>query len=136
MLQLYNKEIYLIAGDQHVRIMRCCNIVRDDNLSVEDIILRDATWEETRQAIESGRLDHLMYVGQTFWKKRPYISTVGYNFDNPSKKFFQDDSIRFTVGGIYLQNERCTMHDIIKYARADQAVQWFKERGLTICPLK
>ena len=136
MLQLYDKTIYLVVGDRAIKLARHHNIIRDDEFVLDETPLENATWEQTKRAIENHQLSHLMYVGKTFWRKRPYISAVVCPLDGPAPKFFQDDSVRFSVYCIYVQDECYTMNDVIKHARADQAVQWFKERGMTVCPMQ
>lgn len=136
MLQLYYKSIYLVAGDKRFKLAHHSDYIRDDKLDDGEFLIQDATWSEMKQAVENGKLAHLMYVGETFWKKRPYISAAGYHLDVDVPKYFEDDETRFSVICVYVLDKHYTMNDVMKHARADQAVQWFKERGLAVCPMQ
>lgn len=136
MLQLYYKSIYLVVGGRRFKLTQNSKVLRDDQLVDGDFLLHDASWTETKEAIDNGGLVHLMYAGRTFWKKRSYISASGYFYDDNIPKFFEDNTTRFSVVRVYVLDKHYTMNDVMKHAHADQAVQWFKERGLAVCPMQ
>lgn len=136
MLQMYYASTYLLVGDQRFKINRSSSFIRDDQLDEGEFLLKDATWGETKAKIENGELSSIMYSATTFWKKRPYISAAGYYCDDDIPKFFENEETRFSVVRVYVLDEYYTMEDVMKHASADQAVQWFKERGLSVCPLQ
>lgn len=136
MLQMYYASLYLkVNGEIAGKLLGGVVKLRDDGEELIELVLDRVSWEELYDEIVNGKMAHYMFVGETFWKKRPFISGAGfYGEDIP--KYFEDDVNKFTVAWVYRLNEYYTVNDVLKHAKADQAVQWFKERGMTACPLQ
>ena len=134
MLQLYMKSIHLIVNNEHVALLsRSSNIVRDDQMPTEEWMVQDATWDEMWTLLESNKLP-VTYRSTTWPRKREYISAVGYYSNSYIPKYFRESNPVFSIVVVYVLNKYYTMEDVMKKATADQAVQWFKERGLAVCP--
>ena len=71
--------------------------------------------------------------GKSFWKQRPYVR-VHYWWED-SKRYYLDKH------AVHLKTEwnvatKITVKDIIQNASAEDAIEYFKERGLTVCPME
>lgn len=136
MLQMYYASLYLkVNGEIAGKLLGGVVKLRDDGDDLVELVLDNVSWKELYDEIIDGKASHYMYVGNTFWKKRPYISASGFcSEDLP--KYFEGDTSKFTIAWVYKLDKHYTVNSVLKHAKADQAVQWFKERGLSVCPLQ
>lgn len=136
MLHLYKRSTYLIVnGEPHTKLQYNVTILRDDTEPDGEFLIKDATWQEMfKRAQNDG--SKWMYADQTFWKKIPYLVPSAIYWDDPMPKFFEDDTTRFSVVHTYVLDKHYSMQDIMKVSNADLAIQWFKERGMAVCPLQ
>lgn len=76
-----------------------------------------------------------VYYGETFFKKRPYLS-IRYRKDpNRPVKYFAGDFQHIAFCPIYVEIEHPTLGYIMKYSDAEKAIEYFKERGMNMCPI-
>lgn len=136
MLHLYKRSTYLIVnGEPHTKLQHNVTVLRDDTEPDGEFLIKDATWQEMfKRAQNDG--SKWMYADQTFWKKIPYLVPSAIYWDDPAPKFFEDDTTRFSVVHTYVLDKYYSMQDIMKVSNADLAIQWFKERGMAVCPLQ
>lgn len=136
MLHLYKRSTYLIVnGEPHTKLQYNVTVLRDDSEPDGEFLIKDATWQEMfRHAQTDDR--KWMYADKTFWKKIPYLAPSAIYWDEIAPKFFEDDTTRFSVVHTYVLDKYYSMQDIMKVSNADLAIQWFKERGMAVCPLQ
>ena len=136
MLHIYKKSTWLVVnGELEVRLQYGSSVLRDESETDGDYIIKDATWHDMYQHSQSDDWKW-MFAYKTFWKKIPYLIPSATYWDESPPRFFEDDTTRFSVVNLYVLDKYYSMQDIMKVSNADRAIQWFKERGMAVCPMQ
>ena len=136
MLHIYKKSTWpVVNGELEVRLQYVSSVLRDESETNGDYIIKDATWHDMYQHAQSADWKW-MFAYKTFWKKIPYLIPSATYWDESPPRFFEDDTTRFSVVNLYVLDKYYSMQDIMKVSNADRAIQWFKERGMAVCPMQ
>ena len=73
---------------------------------------------------------------RTLFRKRPYIKVYKGRFDENSRYLKPGDFKEFSYVDVFTEWNGCSLEWIMKHAPAERAIQYMKERGLSVCPLQ
>lgn len=76
-----------------------------------------------------------VYAGVTIFLHRPFIE-VGEFYRSEYKRLFAKDVHSFSYKIISEEMNHVTLEWIMQHLSAEQAIQYFKERGMSVCPIK
>lgn len=76
-----------------------------------------------------------VYAGMTMFLHRPFIE-VGEFYRSEYTRLFAKDVHSFSYKVISEEMRHVTLEWIMKHLSAEQAIQYFKERGMNVCPIK
>lgn len=105
--------------------------IRDDSAPQQRIELDKADWK----TVYAVSLDGIT-VGETFFRHKPYIKVYCGWFDDSPRTLRPRDFKEFSYVNVYTEWSRCSLEWIMKNASAETAIQYMKERGMNVCPLK
>ena len=134
MLKVYRVGTYFkIDGEEPTRIGRTGYRICEETDESGTMYLNKASWDEVYENI--GVTANGVRTGTTLFRHRPYIEVfIGWP-DDP-RRFYKGDFKEFTYLDVYTEWEECTLEWIMKHASAEQAIQYMKERGMTVCPMQ
>lgn len=131
MLKVYRVGSYYKVDDEE--LTRCGDTgytIREELTEETEICLNKVPWETVR---EHPHLNGIV-IGETLFRHRPYVE-VYENWDE-GRRFYQSDFKEFSYVYVYTEWENCSLEWIMQHASADKAIQYMKERGMTVCPLQ
>lgn len=105
----------------------------DGEAQEKQIIFERKHFNEAYDLIERLRPDGL-YCDTTLFG-RPYIGVDGWNCRTP-QKLFPKSVYTLSYKLVYKEVKYATLDWISEHLTADEAIQYFKERGMTVCPIK
>ena len=131
MLKVYVvKSWYKVDDEQWKRGSRHGYMIREETTEEGKLHFHKASWDEVYD--KSNLAD--IWVGQTLFRRRPYIE-VHHGWDD-TRRFYRGDFREFTYMDSYDEWKECSLEWIMKHASAEQAIQYMKERGMTVCPMQ
>lgn len=98
------------------------------------IILKDATFEQAFERFEK-KPDHNIFSSRTFILRRPYLHLCKEWLAEPID-LFQKDFSSISIIEINEEKKDVTLKWIMGHLSADKAIQFLKERGMAVCPIK
>ena len=106
--------------------------VTDEDLPETELLLDDVSFQEAYDYL------HNKYISgartcKTFFKGRPQLSLLYFN--TIDRKYIKKCK-GFSLCAENRLRENVTLDWILKHLEADQAIQYLKERGMEICPIK
>ena len=138
MLKIYNvKSFYQIDRQQWEECGHIGWTCQDETQIEEEIvILNEVPFYHAFDTIEAdpGSFDGL-YIGQTMFRRRPYIK-IGGAFVSDYTRYFSQNAHTISYKVVYLEKKNITLEWIMKHLSADKAIQYFKDRGINICPIQ
>lgn len=99
----------------------------------EVIKLDRCSFSEAYQSIPNLQLNGV-YVGKTAFRHRPYIAVNSWGIYDP-RRFYAKDANTISYKQVFREKEYVTLEWITKHLSSDKAIQYFKERGMSICPI-
>lgn len=111
---------------------------KEEREVIPEILLADhLNWQDMKRLIEaapSGILDGFE-IKKTFFFKRPYISvSVGW-WPNEIGRLYQNNPHTISYRVLRKENTSISMEWILENLPADKAIQYFKDRGMSVCPI-
>ena len=100
----------------------------DSEVQKEKIILDRCPFDKAFQEIYNHYFNGL-YADETMFLHRPYIGVCG-SCRSRGMKIFANDAHTISVKTIYREREYVSLDWIAKHLTAEQAVQYFKDRGV------
>lgn len=131
MLKVYNVYKYVsIDGGDWRKLDYSGYKITDEELS-ECIMIDNASFADTREYLKNNSC-FLMFNDETFFRRKPIIK-INYNdaWEYATYKHFNTLSYKI----VYKERKMVTMQWLMEHASADQVIQYFKERGITTCPM-
>lgn len=111
----------------------------DDAKIPEVLVIANAIdWELMRDRLESENADIYegLYMAHTFFRRRPYIRAWHREWPEDSVcKLFPKDFKTISYRTTYKERRYVSVEWIFEHLHADDAIQYFKDRGMTICPI-
>ena len=106
--------------------------VTDEDLPETELLLDDVSFQEAYDYL------HNKYISgartcKTIFKGRPQLSLLYFN--TIDRKYIKKCK-GFSLCAENRLRENVTLDWILKHLEADQAIQYLKERGMEICPIK
>lgn len=100
-------------------------------------VLENASFEQAFERFEKNP-SHNIFSSRTFILRRPYLHLhrdVMELFSKPTDLFKKDF---FSISIIEINEEKngVTLEWIMEHLSADKAIQFLKERGMAVCPIK
>lgn len=109
----------------------------ESSVATETIRANCVDWHEMARLIETspyGWFDGLV-TDKTFFRKRPYIRAFRCGWHDEAWRFFPKDFKTISYRVLYEERSYVSMEWIFEHLSADKAIQYFKERGMNICPI-
>lgn len=100
----------------------------------ELILLNKCDFTNARREICEKHLDGV-YSGETTFRHRPFIA-VKRSYSTECEKFFAEDVHSFSYKIIYREMNDITLEWIARHLTTDEVIRYFKERGMSMCPIK
>lgn len=97
-------------------------------------ILKDASFEQAFEHFEK-KPDHNIFSSRTFILHRPYLHLCKEWLAEPID-LFQKDFSSISIIEINEEKKDVTLEWIMEHLPADKAIQFLKERGMAVCPIK
>lgn len=137
MLKVYTvQDYYKVDGEDWQKCGVGGTALRDDARPLAVTKLSDACFAEVYGKLLRGEAYNGLYCGQTLCRHRPYIEVyTGWFCDNP-RRFYAKDFQKLSYEYRYEEWPDCSLEWIMKHASAEQTIQYMKERGMTVCPLR
>ena len=105
--------------------------VTDEDLPETELLLDDASFQEAYDYLRDNYFSGARTC-TTFFKDKPQISLLYFNsIDRKCIKKCE----WFCLLAANRLRKNVTLDWILKHLEADQAIQYFKERGMEICPI-
>lgn len=135
MLKIYDvRSVFQINRQQWEACGDAGYACKDDSeVQEERIILDKCPFSKAFQEIYNNYLNEI-YANETLILHRPYIGVVGCCRSRGSR-YFADDVHTVSYKIIYRERECVSIDWITKHLTAEQAIQYFKDRGMTVCPI-
>ena len=73
------------------------------------------------------------HVDYTLFKHEPFIRYHRHYYMQEDEKLFKNDIKNISIRMIY-QKKKITLQELFEEFSAEQAIQYIKERGLSVCP--
>lgn len=105
----------------------------EDKVQAELINLDHCSFDEAYQKISELHPDGLD-IGETIFRHRPYITIGGWNAEE-QERFYAGKVHTISHKDIYREKKYVTLDWISSHLTADEAIQYFKERGMTVRPI-
>lgn len=111
----------------------CC---KEESEVKEELVLLDKCSFEDAMLKILDNLSHFdgVYTDMTMFLHRPFIKVYGL-FSSESTRLFAKDVRSFSYKVTYEEMEYVTLEWIMRHLKAEQAIQYFKERGMNVCPI-
>lgn len=136
MLKIYKTEIVINVAFKHMgremvkkydTFSISTKYVIDENLADEEIILDKVSFQECCSYLYDNKLEYLLIKDSMFGRKL----CVQDFFGNVNFKDFK----YLTYKKVNVEVNDLSIAEIIKLFPADEAIQYFKERGMAVCPI-
>ena len=111
--------------------------IEESSVTPETIRANCVDWHEMARLIETspyGWFDGLV-TDKTFFRKRPYICAFRCRWHDEEWRFFPKDFKAISYRVLYKERSYVSMEWIFEHLSADNAIQYFKERGMNVCPI-
>lgn len=135
MLKIYNvRSVFQINRQQWETCGDAGYICKDDSEIQEELVVLDkCSFDKAFCEIYNNCFDGL-YADETPILHRPYIGVTG-RCSLRGVQYCAKDIHTISYKVIYRERKHVSIDWITKHLTADQAIQYFKERGMTVCPI-
>lgn len=106
----------------------------ESNVEASKSIIENANFKQAFEHFENSPI-HGVVACRTYFKHRPYICLIGAGFVEHTN-LYQKDFTSLSIRKITEENKNVTLEWIMKHLSAEETIQYLKERGMTICPIK
>lgn len=131
----HSTSYYRVDDDEWMECGYAGEVLRDDAEPESEVKLSDASWEDVMDYLSHHYLSGVS-GNETLFRHRPYFETYHWPYDESRRRFYQGSFERFSYMRVFKEWPDCSLEWITKHATADQAIQYMKERGMTVCPLQ
>lgn len=133
MLKVYYEKTYVsLDGEDWLRIGGVDEVIIDEKDFVNDkTIFEDISFDECFEFLCKNSIWGLSR-DYTVFKKRPVVC-VKPSFEFEPHRYTYFDTI--SCKSIYEEKTNVNLKYVIERFPAEQAIQWFKERGINTCPI-
>lgn len=135
MLKIYDVESMFQINRQDWEPCGSNGYICLDEAEVQEelVVLDRCTFDEAYQIIPKLNLDG-MYVGETLFNHRPYIVVCGWN-PATQRRFYTKNIHTISYKEVFREREHVTLEWIMKHLSSEKAIQYFKEREMSVCPI-
>ena len=111
----------------------CCKY--ESEVEKELVLLDRCSFAEATLKIldKQSRFDGV-YAGMTLFLHRPFIEVGGF-YRSEYTRLFAKNVHTFSYKVIFEEMEHVTLEWIMQHLSAEQAIQYFKEHGMNVCPI-
>lgn len=106
----------------------------ESNVEASKAIIENTNFKQAFEHFENSTI-HGVVACRTYFRHRPYICLIGAGFAEPTN-LYQNDFTSLSIRKITEENKDVTLEWIIEHLSAEKTIQYLKERGLNICPIK
>ena len=112
-------------------------VCKDESEVCEEVVILDKMrFYRTLEAIASNPNGYDgMFVGQTLFRHRPYIE-INTPHCLEYERYYAKDAHTISYKLIFREKKDVTLEWIMEHLSAEKAIPYFKERGMSICPIK
>ena len=104
------------------------------NVELQKTIIENASFKQAFEHFENFPI-HDVAVCRTYFRHRPYICLIGAWFEE-SVNLYQKDFTSLSIRRIVEEDKGVTLEWIMEHLSAEKTIQYLKERGLNICPIR
>lgn len=97
-------------------------------------IIENANFKQAFEHFENSPI-HDVVACRTYFRHRPYICLIGAWFAE-SVNLYQKDFTSLSIRRISEEDKGVTLEWIMEHLSAEKTIQYLKERGLNICPIR
>lgn len=111
--------------------------MEESSVTHETLRANCVDWQEMVRLIETspyGWFDGLVTC-KTLFLKRPYIQAFWCGRHNKTLRFFSKDFKAISYRVLYKERSYVSMEWLFEHLSADKVIQYFKERGMNVCPI-
>ena len=135
MLKIYKvQSFYQVNRQEWMHCGTIGYVCQDEAKTKEqEILFEKKSFNEAYDLIGRFNFDGL-YCDTTLFG-HPYIGIIGWYCSSPQKLFSKrTNTLSYKL--VYNEVKYATLDWISSHLTADEAIQYFKERGITVCPIK
>ncbi len=108
----------------------------ESEICKEVVILDKMRFYRALETIAANPNDYKgMSAGQTLFRHRPYIEISNPHYLE-CERYYAKDAHTISYKLVCREKEGVTLEWIMEHLSAEKAIQYFKERGMSICPIK
>lgn len=104
--------------------------LEEEKTSKQDIVLKNANFDDVMRYMK--RTSPCFHVDYTLFKHEPFIRYHRRYYMQEDEKLFKNDIKNISIRMIY-QKKKITLQELFEEFPAEQAIQYIKERGLSVC---
>lgn len=106
--------------------------LEEEKTSKQDIVLKNANFTDVMRYMKRTSIP-CFHVDYTLFKHEPFIRYHRRYYMQEDEKLFKNDIKNISIRMIY-QKKKITLQELFEEFPAEQAIQYIKERGLSVCP--
>ncbi len=106
--------------------------LEEEKTSKQDIVLKNANFDDVIRYMKRTSIS-CFHVDYTLFKHEPFIRYYRRYYMQEDEKLFKNDIKNISIRMIY-QKKKITLQELFEEFPAEQAIQYIKERGLSVCP--
>lgn len=106
--------------------------LEEEKTSKQDIVLKNANFDDVIKYMKSTSIP-CFHVDYTLFKHERFIRYHRRYYMQEDEKLFKNDIKNISIRMIY-QKKKITLQELFEEFPAEQAIQYIKERGLSVCP--
>ena len=128
----WNLEILWDNCDEWEDTGYSCLTLEKERTSKEDIVLKNANFNDVIKYMKRTSIP-CFHVDYTLFKHEPFIRYHRRYYMQEDKKLFKNYIKNISIRLKY-QEKEITLQELFEEFSAEQAIQYIKERGLSVCP--
>lgn len=106
--------------------------LEEEKTSKQDIVLKNANFDDVIRYMKRTSIS-CFHVDYTLFKHEPFTRYHRRYYMQEDEKLFKNDIKNISIRMIY-QKKKITLQELFEEFPAEQAIQYIKERGLSVCP--
>ena len=106
----------------------------ESDVEASKSIIENANFKQAFEHFENSPI-HDVVACRTYFRHRPYICLIGAWFAE-SVNLYQKDFTSLSIRRISEEDKGVTLEWIMEHLSAEKTIQYLKERGLNICPIR
>lgn len=107
--------------------------LEEEKTSKQDIVLKNANFDDVIKYMKRTSIP-CFHVDYTLFKHKPFIRYHRRYYMQEDEKLFKNDIKNISIRMKYQEKKKITLQELFEEFPTEQAIQYIKERGLSVCP--